>query len=660
MTWHAIASLALALALLDLALGLLSFSATALQSAAWAPTAFATTQVGVLAAAGIALGRLTIDRFPAREHRSLAGAAWAAFCGAGFAGFLAARAFHAGNSAASGIVIGVLASAGAFWAAGRISPSRARAILLASPWLVASLVAIQLLKRISEPAGWGLPHAAWAGVCAVLTAALLTWSLLRPDSVRLARGPLIGAALIVALGVSAPFSGGVHETPARPLDGASPGAGPIVLLTIDTLRRDAVHFGTDGPTPSLAELARDSVVFERAYSTSSWTKPAMASMLTGLSPQVHQLRAINEGLPLEAPTLAEMLAAAGYRTEAVGSNRLLSAFESDGSFARGFERYEMYPLQGTRIPNLIGASLARAVLFDLMGFEANSEQLTEAAVRRLRENASSAFFLWLHYYDPHSPYAPPLEFLPSGAPLRSFTVHEADPTAFDPAAREPVKALYDAETRWVDDQVGRIVEELKRLGLYDEAVLIVSSDHGEEFWEHGRLDHGHTLYDELLGATLIVKLPRSRRTGRIDRTISTLRIAPTVLDLAGVGYEPEAFSQSSLKPLIDGGGEQDLQPSFASAVLIGPRLQSVIADGFKLICRSDCEQGEAYDLTVDPGETTNIWDSDNETQALALDLLKAHQAQSARLRERLGIEGSRSFELKDEEIERLKSLGYIQ
>jgi len=663
LTWRGVAALALSLALLDLAFGLLPFSAEGLQTLSWAPVAFAMTQVGALAAIAIALGDFVIVQLAPSERRFRASAAWAAFCLASFAGYLSALAFFTGgaSAAATAIWLGGVAAGASFWLAGLGSPRQARALLFVTPWLAAALVAVQFLKRYGELGGWSVPAAAWVGACALLIAGLLAWSQLRPGNALLARAPLIALAAIVALGGSAPFRGGVRESPTPPGAVTSPAVGPIILLTIDTLRSDAVSFESgDTPTPRLAELAGDSVVFERAYSTAPWTKPAMASMLTGLSPPVHLLRAMNQGIPQQAPTLAELLAAAGYRTEAVGSNRLLSMFESDGSFARGFERYEMHPLQGARIPNLVGKPLAQAVLFDLMGFDANSEQLTDAAVRRLRENAPNAFLLWLHYYDPHSPYAPPPELLPAGVRLRSFTVHNADPAAFDEKARAAVKALYDSETRWVDEQVGRIVEELKHLGIYDDALLIVSSDHGEEFWDHGRLDHGHTLYDELLGATLIVKLPNSRRRGHVDRAVSTVRVTPTILDLAGVAYDPSAFSQRSLKPLIEGDGEEDLQPPFASALLTVPRREAVIVEGFKLICRNGCEQGEAYDLIADPGETIDVWDLESEASALARALLSGHRVESARLRERLGIGGPRSFELNDEEIERLRSLGYIQ
>lgn len=658
--WRAAAALALALALLDLAFGLLPSPPSMVRRLAWAATSLATVQVGVLAALGIALGKFAIDKLVPSRRWFRASAAWAGFCLGGFAGFLTARTYSPGGDMFAGTGLGVLSAGAAFWAADRLTPRQARALLHVAPWLAAVMVLMQILKRAGLLAGWAAPLAAWVAACVVLFAGLLFWSWLRPASTLLARAPLVAAALIAALGASAPFRGAVYESPERPLVGAVPAYGPIVLLTIDTLRRDAVSFEADGPTPRLAELAADSIVFERAYSAAPWTKPALASMMTGLSPGVHRLRAFNDGLSPKASTLAEMLAAVGYRTEAVGSNPLLSAFESEGSLARGFERYEVYPLQGVTIPNLVGRSLARALLFNLMGFDANSEQLTAAAASRLRENASKAFFLWLHYYDPHEPYSPPPERLPKGARLRSFSIAKVDPAAFDQERQEAVKALYEAETGWVDEQVGEIVEELKSLGLYDNALVIVSSDHGEELWDHGRLNHGHSLYDELLGATLIVKLPGSPRRARIDRAVSTLRVTPTILDLAGVDYQPEAFTQRSLRPLLEGSGEPDVQPPFATAAFRGPHRGAVIVDGFKLICGEDCADGEAYDLNADPGETINLWNRQTETQALALALLAAHRADSARLRERLGIGGPRSFQLQPEEIERLKSLGYIQ
>ena len=665
-------SLSVSVALLDLTLGLLPYPPGLIGELTLPSTAFSTTLVGALTAVVLTAGRITIRSLAKARNAVSAGAeaVWAALCLGSIACFLTTQTFFPATSSALGFALalpaGVVSAVAAFFGVraliGRFEAlERARSLLLILPWLLGVTIAAQVFKRFNELHDWGVATEVWAVAWLTLLAALVAWSCVRPGSLTLARAPAVVAVALAAVGATAPF-GGAKVRSAAEQDVAENHSklGPIILLTIDTLRRDAVSFDENGPTPRLASLSHDSITFRRAYTTSPWTKPAMASMLTGLSPWVHQLGAINQGIPPSAPTLAEMLAAEGHQTAAIGSNRLLSIFESDGSFARGFRHYEVYPLQGARIPNVLGKRLASLALFQLMGLDVDTEQLTEAALGWLRRNTSGDFFLWLHYYDPHSPYAPPPQWTPAESPLTSFRVHNADPSDFSAERRKTVKALYDAETRFVDHQVGRVVDELETLGLYDEALLIVSSDHGEEFWDHGGLDHGHTLFDELLGVPLIVKLPWSRLTGVVERPVSTLRIAPTILDLAGVPYEPDAFSQTSLKPLMEGEDSLDRQPVFATALLTGPRLESVVVDDFKLICSPGCERGRAYDLRADPHEKTDLWDSTDSRRQRASRLLVEHRADSERLRRRHGVEGPRSFELREAEIEGLKSLGYIE
>ncbi|MGH7897931.1 MAG: sulfatase, partial [Candidatus Binatia bacterium] len=330
------------------------------------------------------------------------------------------------------------------------------------------------------------------------------------------RRPWIEAAVLGSLALAL-FAGLVSAiasmrppslAPAAETD-RSHGIARVVLISIDTLRADSLscYGGRGNVTPSYDALAADGVRFTNAVSPAPWTLPAVASIMTGLPPSAHTATDYSSRLPDSVRTLAERLREQGYATAAVVNNYFVG---SEVNLAQGFDEFREFPKH--TLGRSVGARLLRRSLPEWFREDASTAELSRLAVEWLEGHAERDFFLWVHYYDPHEPYDPPKQFRPPppappriGWRLRALgQIHLGllQPTAEEMAW---IRKLYDAEVRYVDQGVGEIVAALKRLGLYDGSLILVVSDHGEEFWEHGRIGHGHTLYQEVLRVPLIVK-----------------------------------------------------------------------------------------------------------------------------------------------------------
>jgi arylsulfatase len=283
----------------------------------------------------------------------------------------------------------------------------------------------------------------------------------------------------------------------------------ILLILVDTLRAD--HLGTYGypleTSPEIDRFAAENRVFRYAVSPAPWTSPAVASIFTGLYPAAHGVlqhvsstKMPNDAISPDLATLAELLRDAGYATAGVTANAWVS--EPRG-YAQGFDRFESMDHENASVVN----ETARALL---------------DALRKRRQ----PFFLYVHYMDPHPPYEPPPDL------VRRFRA-AMQGRGWSPRPRLlNLIALYDAEIHLVDRGIGSFFSYLRKLGLYDEMVIAVTADHGEQFFERGALGHGEHLHNEETHVPLILKGPGL--TGEVDTTVSTIDLAPTLLELAGV------------------------------------------------------------------------------------------------------------------------------
>lgn len=327
----------------------------------------------------------------------------------------------------------------------------------------------------------------------------------------------------------------------------------LVLITIDTLRADHLD---DARMPRVARLGREGTRFLHAYASSSWTLPSIASLMTGLPAARHGAGAPRGLDPLSrAPldttdaTLAAALRRAGFATRAIVTNPYLGLGYGLG---RGFDAYENVTLESeavlTLAPTVGFATLA--TILPALAVTDRGDAVTSRAARFLRmQQPGERFFLWLHYVDPHAPYDGATrsfrdELLAGGgATTRLPRMAQLRAGEIRPGAAERA-ALRDAYARAVsfaDDQVGAIVDLLEETGLAQRTLLVVTADHGEELWDHGGVEHGHTLYDEVVHVPLVIRCPdRAPGTSVVDAPVATAALAPTLLDLLGVVPGAEA------------------------------------------------------------------------------------------------------------------------
>ena len=551
----------------------------------------------------------------------------------------------------------------------RGAPSFVLRIGFSMPFVLAETFAFQWLirKAVGLERSWGflLLLLLYLAVCGA-TIRYLT----RERHPQRTLAGLSGLAAAVSLGLAISFAvESVPPPPVPPAPGSHHAVRRIILLTVDTLRRDALScYAGRTVTPNIDRLAEDGILFENAYAPAPWTQPSFATILSGLSPSVHRATRFGHATPTGLPSLAGSLKRAGYATAAIGSNPVLILRNPAPSFSEGFDDYDFYPKHHRPVTQ--GHQIALRFLPAAFGEVASTDHLTRLAQRWIRSHRKRDFFLWLHYYDPHVPYEPPAAFLPQGDPdpiigkvFEGERMREIKGGALRPSRRamDWVRALYLGETRYVDDRVGRFIATLKDLDLYEDALIVFTSDHGEEHYEHGGIDHGHTLYEELLRVPLIVKLPGSTVKAEIQQKVSLESVLPTVLDLCGIDFDPRAFSGRSIQSLwTDAPSSNREVPVFSTGLMINEELEAVVFDGLKYIRSLDSAREELYDLESDPEEKNNIVFLQADKVLEARKLLTAKTAKGAKLRKRYRLGPVQDAPRDPAAIERLRALGYVQ
>ena len=289
----------------------------------------------------------------------------------------------------------------------------------------------------------------------------------------------------------------------------------IILITLDTVRADRMGFlgSKRGLTPNLDALARQSVVFTRAYSQVPLTAPSHATILTGTYPQFHQVSDFQVPLAPELPYAPEILRVHGYRTAAfVAASVLDPHMQFAPGFDRGFDTYDAG--FRTRRP---GEDRYRTT-------ERRGTEVVAHALAWLNQHPKGPFFIWVHLYDAHHPYDPP-----------------------QPYKSKYASAPYDGEIAYADSAVGKFLNQLRARGLYDGAVIAVMADHGEALGEHGEDTHGIFLYDETIHVPLVMKLPGGISAGkRIENRVGLVDVLPTILQAVRVSVPPEVQGESLL------------------------------------------------------------------------------------------------------------------
>ncbi|HZN54739.1 MAG TPA: sulfatase-like hydrolase/transferase [Candidatus Polarisedimenticolaceae bacterium] len=397
----------------------------------------------------------------------------------------------------------------------------------------------------------------------------------------------------------------------------------VVLVTLDTTRADRIGAfgGRAVPTPVLDRIAREGTIAAEATSQVPLTLPSHATILTGRYPSSHGTR--HNGiyrLRPEEETLAERLSAAGLATGAfVGAYVLNRGFGTE----QGFATYD-----DVAVDRFEGG---RDQIFEA---QRTADDVNARVFPWIDAHAGKRFFLWVHYYDPHDPYAPP-----------------------EKPGRTLAGSGYDREISYVDACLGDLLAKLRAAGVYDRTLLVVAGDHGESLGEHGEKTHGLFLYQGALHVPLLLRAPGSVPAGRVvSGPVELTDVAPTILDYLGLPALPRAQGKS-LRPRIE--GRDDGRAALAHAETLMPRLEfgwselSMVRDGrFKYI---RAPRPELYDLRADPGERSDLAAVESERVgelAASLDGWIAGTADES------ADTASRRTLDPDEEA-RLRSLGYL-
>jgi arylsulfatase A-like enzyme len=450
---------------------------------------------------------------------------------------------------------------------------------------------------------------------------------------------------------------------ARPPEAAPPPPNVLVILA-DTLRADRLgaYGSTRGLTPFLDALAARGFVFEQAFAQSPWTNPSVASLFTSRFQSQHGVITFGSQLPASAPTLAALLRERGYATGGFLANGLLGGGKG---FERGFDEYQaLWPelAPGSAVP----ARKRRAETID---------RLALAWLDGLPADPARPVFLYLHYVEPHPPYSPPpavLDRLFAGRArpdlvALSTRMMLANWNPPDETTRHDLELVYDAEVASLDASLQTLFGELARRGFLERAVVVFTSDHGEEFADHGGFGHGGTLYNELIRVPLIVVLPGQAEGRRIAEVVSLVDVAPTVLDLAGVA-RPADLEGRSLRDLLARAGSWWVRlafwdrpepvPAFSELLIaegkekgrLRPHESAIVLGSQKLIVGPHGER-ERYDLATDPGEHTPAAAGDDTA-------LRRRLADLVRHRDGVAAPGA-AHPIDPETERRLRAFGYV-
>jgi arylsulfatase A-like enzyme len=426
----------------------------------------------------------------------------------------------------------------------------------------------------------------------------------------------------------------------------------VIIYLIDALRADHLGcYGYQKPiSPNIDAFAKDAILFENAIAQAPWTKPSIASIFTGLGPAAHGVDDGVSALPAEATTLAEILRAAGYYGAAFITN--INAGSTFG-FDQGFVDF-VHLSEGK----------------NKRKYYQSSEQINQKVFAWLENKERQVpFFLYIHTMDTHAPYTPPPSFREKYASavknpdIGSTSQLQALVKRKMPVTQTLVNnlvSLYDAEIAFNDHNFGIFLQKLRQRGLYDESLIILLSDHGEEFYEHGSWEHQKTLYAEMLNIPLIIKFPSSSATGkkRIQHMAQHIDILPTILDSVGIQIPQYVEGQSLLALLSPDAKEKSSRRAFSHLKVAHNQGSSVIEHPWKLIRRSGSERREhkleLYDLRQDPSEKVNLVQKYPEVASYLLSLIETHERSGDRRLKPGKV-------VIDEELrERLKALGYVQ
>jgi len=345
----------------------------------------------------------------------------------------------------------------------------------------------------------------------------------------------------------------------------SPSGPNVILIVPDALRADHLGcYGCSRPTsPQIDKFAADALFFEKAMSNSPWTKPSIGSVFTSRYPHEHKAFSWMDNLADEGLTLAEVFRNGNYATFAIQTNPSIT---EKHNFKQGFQYYHEMVLE-------------------------KGETVTSSFNSWVKKHKKKPFFAYLHYMDTHVPYNAPQEFSQifglkdytffTPGEFRTMDVRLLGEMGLSKNDKQSLVNLYDGAIKYFDSNFAKIVDNLKKLGILNKTIIILTSDHGEEFWEHDGFAHGHTIYNELLHVPLIIGYS-SRLPGRhIKSYVQLLDFFPTILSLAGIKNDFELRGKDLASAVL--ANKQINEEILFEGILFGSEKKGILKDGWKLI-----------------------------------------------------------------------------
>jgi len=339
----------------------------------------------------------------------------------------------------------------------------------------------------------------------------------------------------------------------------------VLLIIADALRADHLGcYGYNRPTsPQIDKFAADALVFEKAMSNSPWTKPSMGTVFTSLYPHEHQAFSWMDNLSDGCLTLAEVFRNRNYATFSIQTN---SSITKKHNFKQGFQYYDEMVLE-------------------------KGEIVTSHFNSWIKKHKKKPFFAYLHYMDTHVPYNAPQEFsqifklkdnsLFTPGEFQTIDVRLLGEMGLSINNKQSLVNLYDAAIKYFDCNFEKIVDNLKKLGILNKTIIILTSDHGEEFWEHDGFAHGHTVYNELLHVPLIIGYSSHLPGKHIKSHVQLLDLFPTILSLAGIKNDFELRGRDLASAALN--NIQINEEIFVEGILFGAEKKGILKDGWKLI-----------------------------------------------------------------------------
>lgn len=423
----------------------------------------------------------------------------------------------------------------------------------------------------------------------------------------------------------------------------------ILFITIDALRPD--HLSCYGykrnTSPNLDRFSKENLMFTQAISQSTFTPPSVSSILTSTYPSMHGVSSFGNSLKPGLITLPEILKENGYYLSLISGRGRLTEFLPE--LEKEFDTY---------IPSNADFKTA--------------DKVTQYAIKWLRANRKKRFFLWLFYLDPHASYRPPSPYNKmyvndEFAKVNNKSIPIADESMRQSYAYKVIPRItaekgitdvnyyisqYDGEISFTDSQIGRLLTELEGLGLYDNTVIIITSDHGESLGEHDfYFWHTHSVYEEIIRVPLIMRYKAIGENKIINRQVQSIDIMPTILDAAKI-KTPKQARGTSLLPLIKK-GKYNVRYAFSEVETGEARLKSIRTEDWKLIYNTKKNEYELYNLRDDPQELKNLVGTEKTQFRFLKDELHSW------------VQKTHSASITEEQVldeatkEKLRSLGYL-